>query len=222
MANNRHSKHQKGFGVLEVIVYLLVVFIIFLIVSYFLMQNGKQDSPSNNNQADKEQQIQEQSAQDPREGWKEYCSPLEAACFKYPADWTLQDDPNNISSDGEFKRVTSPSGTAVNWTPVVSGVGGACDAEVEPHVYIKSAVAVPTADNVYAVKLAKGDVAEIHSMGLVNGTNGQAPQLGDTGDCIYFELFKSKDGVHQMWLSTGTLMQQDVNTVELILTSLHY
>lgn len=211
-------KRQAGFGLIEIILLILFLLLILFILWYVFFKNGSQ-TPGNSDQAPNEQVQQEP---DPRAGWKEYCSPVETSCFKYPADWTLQDDPNNISDDGEFKRVTSPAGSAVNWASVVTGVGGACDIETEPPVYIKSATAVPNINNTFAVQLTKGNVAEVHSMGLVNGTAGQAPSLGSTGDCIYFELFQSKDGVHQMWLSTGTLQQQDVATVELILTSFHY
>ena len=218
----RHKK-QAGFGIIEII--LLILFILFLLflIWYLLLggKNSSNNSPSNT-PAQQNSSASEQAQNDPMADWIEYCSPVESSCFKYPKDWTLQDDPNNAGSSDEFKQLVSPNGTTLNWASYVSGVGGSCDPATEPIVYITSVDADNAVSNLYVVGTGLGANASTTSLGLVNGTNNQPPSVGSTGDCLYIELFDSKDGTRQMWFSSGTLIPSDIDTAKLILGSYHY
>jgi hypothetical protein len=187
---------------------------------YFFFGN-KSDTGKTADTAPVQQEKPKEEKKDPTEGWKEYCSPLEKSCFKYPADWTFEKDSNSYPNE-EFMVAKSPSGTTIRWGADITGVGGTCDPQTEPIVYIKSVTAVPAVANLYATGIAIGQAGAVTIAGLVNGDNNQAPQVGSTNDCLYIHLFKSKDGTRQMWLNASSIQPADLATVDLILTSYHY
>lgn len=81
------SQNQKGFGVVEVIV-IIVVLALIVVGGWYVWQaqnrpTGQQPS------ANTPSATNNNTAVDPYEGWKLYCDEVRKACFKYPADWTL-------------------------------------------------------------------------------------------------------------------------------------
>ena len=214
------QRRDAGFGFFEIIVLLLLLLIILFMLWYYFF-GSKSDSGKSADNTPVKQEQKEEKKKDPYEGWKEYCSPVEKSCFKYPSDWSLQKNPGSYPEE-EFIDIKSPAGTKVSWGSNITGVGGSCDPATEPIVYIKSVTPVQSVANVYAAGISIGQAGAISIMGLVNGDNNQAPQIGSTNDCIYIHIFKSKDGTRQMWLTASSIPPADLATVELILGSYHY
>lgn len=215
------QRRDAGFGFFEIIILILLLLAILFMLWYFFF-GGKSDSGSAPaNTPAQQEKPKEEAKKDPTEGWKEYCSPLEKSCFKYPADWTFGKESDSYPNE-EFMSAKSPAGTKVRWGANITGVGGSCDPETEPAVYIQSVKAVPAVANLYATSTTVGQAGAVNAYGLVNGNNNQAPQVGSTNDCMYIHLFKSKDGTRQMWLNASSIQPAELATVELILLSYHY
>ena len=164
---------------------------------------------------------------DPYTGWLQYCSNQEKSCFKYPSTWSTQ-NAGSVDPKGDGIALTSPSGTLLWFQSTVSGLGGSCDPNTEPHVFINKVIDEPHVSNLYIVESAYGNNSDINHIGLVNGSSGKAPQTGDTGNCLYYTTFKSEqDKSRNAWFeingnNSAYLKSLDIPTVELILESYTY
>jgi hypothetical protein len=158
----------------------------------------------------------------PYAGWQQYCSAQEKSCFKYPADWTTKSI-GAADPAGDGIQLTSPNGTVIWFQSAVSGLGGECQPST-PDVINHKVIAVPAVANLYIVE--SGTKSTINHIGLVNGTDGQAPATGDTGSCISETTFISKhDPSMYAWLEsngTSNFNQSDLSTAELIMESYSY
>lgn len=163
---------------------------------------------------------------DPYRGWVKYCSKREQSCFMYPNTWTTQ-DVGSVDPNGDGISLTSPNGTYLWFQSAVSGLGGRCDPDTDPHMYIDKYIAEPHVSNLYIVETKYGNTGDIIHIGLVNGKEGHAPQTGDVG-CPYYTTFKSHhDPSIDSWFevngnSSASLKAADISTVELILESYTY
>jgi hypothetical protein len=159
---------------------------------------------------------------DPYAGWQQYCSAQEKSCFKYPSNWTTKNVAANDPA-GDGIQLTSPSGSAILFQSEVDGLGGACQPGT-PDVYISKVIPDSHVANLYIIE--SGPQGSTTHIGLVDGPNGQAPQVGDTGSCILETTFTSKhDPSVNAWLEsngTGSLQAADLSTAELILQSFNY
>lgn len=217
-------KNERGSVIFEAI---LVALVLVAIGSAFYFANKARTSKNDYSvvvpKSNKAATTAPTPTPDPYAGWKQYCSKQEKSCFKYPTTWTAK-DVSAVDPSGDGLQLTSPAGTKVWFESVVSGLGGACDATKDPHVFINKVIAEPNAANVYIVE--SGDRNNTLHIGLVNGTNGQAPKLGDIGDCIYYTTFKSKQNPsNDTWFeSNGTadFDTSDLATAELMLKSYTY
>lgn len=94
-----NTKNERGFGLIEVLVAILVVGLIGLGVWYVLQaQTVRSPTPQGSQQTD------------PYAGWQTYCDELQKVCFKYPSDWAVQTDheperrwAHGISPDGAIE-----------------------------------------------------------------------------------------------------------------------
>jgi hypothetical protein len=85
-------------------------------------------------------------------------------------------------------------------------------------------IPLPHVSNLYIVETGNSESA--NHIGLVNGKNVNAPQLGDTGACIYYTTFTSKhDPSENAWFESNGATKfkaTDIATAELILESYTY
>lgn len=97
-------QNQKGFGIIEGLLIIVVISIIGG-AGYYVYQANKATNESLNNTGNSEtaKQENEKSAEteeaDPTEGWKEYVSTEGKFSFKYPANWLTADSPE-LCSEG--------------------------------------------------------------------------------------------------------------------------
>ncbi len=164
---------------------------------------------------------------DPYIGWLQYCSKQEKSCFKYPTTWTTK-DVGSVDPGGDGISLISPNGTYLWFQSAVSGLGGTCNPDNDPHVFIEKVIAEPHVSNLYIVETKYGNTGNIIHIGLVNGVDGNAPQTGDIGYCLYYTTFKSQhDPSMSAWFEingngSAYLKADDIPTVELILKSYTY
>lgn len=170
---------------------------------------------------------------DPTAGWKTYNSTTEKLSFKYPATWTMKNigtvsvGPSN--SDGI--SLSSPSGTGIAWSAVVSGLGGGCPPEEGIKVIAVSTEALPSASGLYLITYKQTTNNVDNGNRYYGVINGPAPTAGQTLECPYYTTFKSKvnktpglnSEYNDMWLkSSGQVSAADLATVKLIFESLTY
>jgi Flp pilus assembly pilin Flp len=141
----------------------------------------------------------------PYAGWKTYVSKREGLSFKYPVDWTVKDigDPTG-SLDYDSAEIISPSGLKLLWNSYSTGLGGACDPNANPHVFFHAVTQVPGAPDAYIIEAGpKGSTTHVGIIDrdIYGRRLDRAPQVGDTGVCLRYTLFKSRDGQRDMWLS---------------------
>lgn len=85
-------KNQTGFGVIGILLVVIAIGLIGLI-GWRVWEAGQ--TKTSNTSANSQSATQS----DPYAGWKTYCDDVEKACFKYPADWTINSSTqNNIVS----------------------------------------------------------------------------------------------------------------------------
>ncbi len=216
------KQKADGFGVVELILLILLLILLAWLGWYVYQSNQKKPPPASGSQSAAPAEKKSAPQQNSMANWQEYCSPLEKACFKYPPGWTKAADPNANPGD-EIVNVTSLNGTVINWNANQAGVGNGCDPATDPIAYL-STIQATQAPNVFAVGFGYGANSGVQAVGLLNGTNGQAPAAGSTGQCGYIPIIKSKDGSREMWLSAGTtkLKAADAQTALQILGSYYY
>lgn len=165
---------------------------------------------------------------DPYAGWQSYTSKTEGLSFKYPSTWTFDNTgASNPAEDGG--SFNGPSGLQVDWNSDISGIGGACNKAIDPHVFFYQITPQPSLSNAYVIALGNGSV---NSVSLVNTQYDTFTpiKLGDTGDCLFYPLFKSKDSSRNMMLQGEDFLggkQQTLSTAQIsllnqILLSVHY
>lgn len=179
------QKHTAGFGTVELVLVLIIAALLAGLGWYVWNQNKDKKTVSNDTSQNTAITTEKKTATSVYDGWKEYCSLEEKSCFKYPSDWTY----SVITGDSPATQFKSPAGSIVSWSPAISGIGGGCDPETEPHVFINSATPVPAVTGLYVVEYGKSsstseDIAIVDSDTPI--------KTGDTGDCIYFGLFDAK------------------------------
>lgn len=210
-------RRSQGFSYIEVII-LVIVFGVGSAAGWWVWKNNKDNKPVAQ-QASSDSSPTPSATTDPQADWVKYTSATEGLSFLYPKEWTAQQDNGQLG--GDRLLLTSPSGTAVRWDSYVSGIGGGCDASTEPHIFIDSVDPTAKVVALYLVSYAAQGNDPI--WGLVDKVANAAPAVGDTGDCIFWDGFKSQDGQRDMWLhSNSAPKQQDVQTVKDILNSVYY
>ena len=122
-------KNIKGFTVVEILLVLVFVALVTLIGLYVVHNHDA--SKTANTVTSTAKPTTTSKTTDPYAGWKTYTSATEHASFKYPSTWTTTDTSGRFGdSSTDAVDLKSPSGAiTVSWASVVSGVGGACDAQ---------------------------------------------------------------------------------------------
>lgn len=177
---------------------------------------------------------------DSKTGWKIYTSSYEGISFEFPPNWKFDDTPGGLDSpDGDLVQLTAPDGFSLTFSAPLSGIGGACNPDTDPHNYIDQIVplSVRAKNQLYQILIRyQGHKA----LGVVDLINGKAPVIGDTGACLYYPAFLSRtDNPQVIQFSTTVqnaltsdstdkltddqyLAQPDVKTAEQIFKSLKY
>lgn len=233
MANKK--RFGSGLGIIKIIVALIAI-LLFIVMGWMVYTNFAKKSssltPVQSNSSTKPQDNSDTTPSpsdtpDPYSGWLQYCSQQEKSCFKYPSTWTTK-DVGSVDPNGDGISLTSPNGTLLWFQSAVSGLGGSCDPNTDPHVFIKKVIALPHVSNLYIVETEYGNTGDITHIGIVDSINNQSPQAGDVGSCIYYTTFKSRhDTSTNAWFeingnSITYLKAVDIPTVELILESYTY
>lgn len=215
--------NQRGFGVVETLIAVLVVVLVAGGAYYFWHNAHKPATKTATVVVKTDGSAAKKVATNPYAGWKEYCSDTEKACFKYPADWTLTSEPDSADNTSSTK-VTSPAGTVVVYDPTISGIGGGCDETVDTHIFVVAAVPQTNVSGLYVVQTGKGSATTVDHIGLSDNNKKGQPAVGDTGQCLYYTIFPSHaDTAYGAWLQTsGTLVASDIPTVEKIMQSYYY
>lgn len=164
---------------------------------------------------------------DPTAGWKTYTSTQEPTLsFKYPADWTLE-IPNTSSENAVIRApIIGGSGSIISWNADVDGLGGGCPPE-RPNVFINEVELLTHAPGLYFISASSAE-ENGESFGIVEprgtvGPQSKPPVVGDTGSCLYYPLFTSKqDPARLMLLGAAFVQPQDRATAKQILESLVY
>lgn len=127
------KSNQKGFGVVEIVLVLIVVGFI-AVLSWWVWQSNtnSQQKVTTAQNKDKEQAPSKQIIE-----LKEYKNDSVKLSFRYPAGWSLKEDlgnPRGIGNEGTI-AVTSPAGVIVSIEPNYGGKGGGCidDPADKPH-----------------------------------------------------------------------------------------
>ena len=222
--------NRKGFGLIELLLIVVVLGLIGGVGVYLYHQEHKavtatiasSTSSKSSAQTSKTSSTTTATSASPYAGWSQYCSAQEKSCFNYPTTWTTK-NVGAVDPAGDGIQLTSPSGTMIWFQSAVSGLGGQCQPSA-PDVSIYKVIAEPHVANLYVIE--SGTDGTTTHIGLVNGLNGQAPKLGDTGSCNLSTTFVSKhDPSIDAWLESNgpsSLKASDLSTAELILESYTY
>jgi hypothetical protein len=222
---NREDRNS-GFGIIGIFITIIVITIIGG-VSWIFYGNFVKKSPPAVSTQSSNSTTSPSSTPDPYSGWLQYCSKQEKSCFKYPNTWATK-DVSSVDPNGDGISLTSPNGTILWFQSAVSGIGGTCNSDTDPHVFIDKVIAEPHVSNLYIVETKYGNTGSVIHIGLVNGVDDHAPQTGDIGYCIHFTTFKSRhDPSIDAWFeingnSNTYLKPVDIPAVELILKSYTY
>ena len=88
----KQTQKTAGFGAIGVIVIVVAIALIGL-VAWRFYDASKSKTTSSTTTSSTQANTKTPVKADPYAGWKTYCDTVEEACFKYPADWTI--DPSN-------------------------------------------------------------------------------------------------------------------------------
>ena len=226
MVNSNRENHNSGVGIIGILVVIIVVALIGG-VSLIAYDHFIAKSPSVVPTKPDDSKKSPSATSDPYSGWLQYCSKQEKSCFKYPATWVTK-DVGSVDPNGDGISITSPDGTLLLFQSAVSGLGGTCNPDTDPHVFIDKVIPVPNVSNLYIVETKYGSAGDIIHIGLVNSVDNKAPQIGDIGYCLFYTTFKSlHDSSMNAWFeingnSNTYLKATDIPTVELILKSYAY
>lgn len=219
------KQNQKGIALIGSLLLLIIIGLI-AGTGYYVYRANMNANESFGNAGNSEiaaPKKEDPAEEDPYDGWKEYCSSREKVCFKYPNNWKLKELTSPIP-ESDSVEISSPNEGKLQFDSVVDGLGGACDNTTEPHIYIHKVTKVPDAENLYIVQTGFKD--EVENIGIVDGENGQPPQLGDTGQCLLYTMHKSKQNSEiDVWFRTPNaeaLNKTDIPTMELIMKSYSY
>ncbi len=117
--------NQRGFSVVEILVIVVVVGLLGA-VGWLVYDRQKSKTDSSTNSTNQQNQVAKEPETkkevDPYAGWKQYCDDKAGLCFKYPANWKLQE------SSGTYVGIISPDAKArVNYLPNYVRDGGIRD-----------------------------------------------------------------------------------------------
>jgi hypothetical protein len=172
------SKNNKGFTVVEVLLVLIFVALVVLIGLYVMHNHKTSNSGKINNTvtANTTKLNSPSKTVDPYIGWKTYTSTTEKASFKYPSTWTVTDTAGRFGdTSADSVDLKSPSKSiTVSWASVVSGVGGACDAQAPlgsnnpndavpcPQFNVFSKTAISKASGLYVITSSVTDEGTVY------------------------------------------------------------
>ncbi len=200
-------KNERGSALVIEIIVLAVVLAAAGFAAYNYFQHKHQTGPAQPSVSQKPSTSPSASPSptpDPYSGWSTYKSKTEGLSFRYPPGWKFENSGASEPADdgGSF---IGPDNLEVDWNSAVSGIGGACDKQTEPHIFFYQITRVPAVPSDYLVELGKGNIS---SLDIVNTQYDTAVPLrvGDTGECLFYPLFKSKDGTRSMWLQGQSIV----------------
>jgi hypothetical protein len=218
------KNNQKGFTAVEILLTLIFLAIIAAIGVYVAHNHNSAKPVATTNASTTTKSSKSTAAANPYSGWKQYCSPYEKSCFKYPSSWTFADNCAPATADCQgFDNVgiTSPNGTGIGFTSSVSGLGGECESGTPDSTYTK-VEPLTTVPGLYLVEVTRSDVSGT-VIGLEATENGGVPKLGDTGTCEEYLTFTAKNTPSAQVEFTGTVNNPaDLSTAVLIFNSYYY
>jgi hypothetical protein len=159
--------------------------------------------------------------------WTTYTSKSEPALsFKYPPTWTAiatNAEGGTVGSgpSGDGLKLTSPSGSQINYMSQAGGFGGAC-APGTPDVTLSAVQSLPNAGGLYYLEFQESGGTHVGVIDLTNNNN-TAPVLGeDTGSCLFYPVFDSRSVASNQLMLAGSVKSADLPTAKQLLESLQY
>jgi prepilin-type N-terminal cleavage/methylation domain-containing protein len=142
------STNQKGFGVVEVII-VLVVLALIAVGGWYVWRAQ--------NRGDESQKSGTNQTSDKYAGWKTYTDTVGRFSLKHPADWTATStrDESDPERPTVTARITSPSGTELFLNSTYGARGGACFPEPNDKPF-QAGNACPSFEYLSAEKLSVG------------------------------------------------------------------
>lgn len=135
-------------------------------------------------------------APDPYLGWRVYHSTWEGTTLRYPPTWTAAKIPISTegAGPGEGLRLSARDGFTLTWIAPLSGIGGGCDASKDPHIFIDRILTTPTTGSRNPLRIILMSVQRHKTLALVDSTSlgNKIIKVGDTGECLYYPIFRSK------------------------------
>jgi len=166
------------------------------------------------------------ASEDPYAGWNTYTAKWERVSFSYPPSWSFASRavypscPDGFAQDlcRDASQVTlhSDSGFTIRFEDFFYGLGGGCDPETQPHIFIDRVLEMPPTGGrfqlaIVLVSLEGHKVLAImdrvdRSPGLEGEPNpnfGHDWSPGDTGDCLLY--LKLPSSTHETDGDPGTV-----------------
>lgn len=221
--------NQGGFSVIEGVLIFIIVAIIAGAGVYVYKAN--QDFANNVEKASTVQQKEKKlfTEKNLGNGYIEYCSNKEKACFDYPEDWQRKSDvpisDEEYFKDADSATFTSPNGSNIVWYSAVDGLGGACEKNTtRPNVVITKVSQPKGASHLAVIRSTQEGVIK-DNIAMVNfAEDGKEIETGDTGECILIPAFSSmhEERTLQFGDIHGEVKPEDRDAVEKILLSFRY
>lgn len=216
------KKNQKGFTLIEGL--LAVIFLSLIgFIGYYVWHTNQKDNKTVNSTS----LTEKTTAVNNYQGWKDYCSTNEKACFKYPTTWKVEDSCSNTTDcpNVDSIRFSTPDSSTIYYTSSVAGIGGDCEQGVVPNVVYTKVEKLSNNSGLYLVESTRSDVT-VTNFGLADTVKGSPPKVGDTGSCFNYFSFASKNtknaGASFNASIENSAKPADLKNIELALSSFKY
>jgi hypothetical protein len=95
---------------------------------------------------------------------------------------------------GDEVQLTAPDGFSLTWIAPLAGIGGGCDASKEPHIFIDQILPMPANGSKNPLHVIVESQQHNKSLAVVDATSfpKNKMKIGDTGDCLFYPIFRSK------------------------------
>jgi hypothetical protein len=229
---NKLSKNQKGFTVVEALLFILIVAVIGFGGYYVWHTQHNKKTPVTTTSTSSKSSTSTKpittatTTPNPYAGWKQYCSTYEKSCFKYPSTWTLTNECSSSAPCPSSENIVliSPDKSTINFESSISGRGGECQPG-SADSFITSVTPLPNIKSLYLVQFSRADIDGI-ALGVDDTINGAVPKTGDTGSCFEYTSYTAKNtpnaGVDLSGNVSSSAKSADLSDAIKIINSYYY